>query len=195
MRLETLTALYRQKHGEAAAMALIEKREMYLSEKLPLIPAVLMAAYPDFAPKSEIERLLIDGATQKAERSEAIAGAQRQAWNQQRLERAPEGKNQPDFYEQEIDAQLNRQRTVDFMYTAEDFSDFKVMKMNENIAKTPERWEDEKDNIQKHLRKADIVPLDLRRLTALNRSLIINYVLSLPEEQRSRIELIVRKSK
>lgn len=41
MRLETLTALYRQKHGEAATMALIEKREMYLSEKLPLIPAVL----------------------------------------------------------------------------------------------------------------------------------------------------------
>ena len=47
--------------------------------------------------------------------------------------------------------------------------------------------------IQYHLNKAQIVPLDLRRLSALNRAKIVAYIASLPPEQQQRIHLIVQE--
>jgi hypothetical protein len=41
------------------------------------------------------------------------------------------------------------------------------------------------------LKKADIVPLDLRPLDAISRAKVIAYVVSLPEEQRNKITLIL----
>nr|DAT12016.1 MAG TPA: CdiA-like protein [Caudoviricetes sp.] len=43
------------------------------------------------------------------------------------------------------------------------------------------------------MKKADIVPLDLRRLNALNRAKVLGYVLSLPQEQKDRIYIILGK--
>ncbi|WP_455934057.1 hypothetical protein [Neisseria sp.] len=43
--------------------------------------------------------------------------------------------------------------------------------------------------------KADIVPLDMRHLNSMNRHKVLQYVLSLPEEQRKKIRLLVRELK
>ncbi|WP_244913394.1 hypothetical protein [Neisseria mucosa] len=48
--------------------------------------------------------------------------------------------------------------------------------------------------IQEHFDKADIVPLDLRHLNAANRHKLLQYVLSLPKEQRDKVRLLVKIS-
>ena len=49
--------------------------------------------------------------------------------------------------------------------------------------------------IQEHLQKADIVPLDFSALNPINRHRVLQYVLSLPEEQRNKIKILVKESK
>ena len=46
----------------------------------------------------------------------------------------------------------------------------------------------------KMFEKADIIPLDLRRLTNKNRAKLLSYVLSLTIEKRNKIKLIVGES-
>ncbi|UOP01923.1 hypothetical protein [Kingella potus] len=66
-------------------------------------------------------------------------------------------------------------------------------KFNQYFADTASHWTDQVKQIQKHLAKADIVPLDLRRLNALNRAKVLGYVLSLPQEQQDKIYIILGK--
>lgn len=50
-----------------------------------------------------------------------------------------------------------------------------------------------KDDIIKHLNKAELIPLDFRYLTDENLSKIIEFVLSLSQEQQEKIVLITRQ--
>ena len=77
------------------------------------------------------------------------------------------------------------------MYTMDGIPDYKLHKFNEYFANTPQAWAAQKINIQKHIAKADVVPLDLRQLNALNRLKLLNYVLSLPKEQSDKIVFIL----
>ena len=78
------------------------------------------------------------------------------------------------------------------MYTWDADDLFKIGKLNDSIIRGMER---QIAQIESHLQKADIVPLDFRRLNAVSRHKILEYVLSLPKEQRDRIRLLVDKSK
>lgn len=81
---------------------------------------------------------------------------------------------------------------LDFMYVTEPF---KLEKMNYYFQKTEEIWSGQMKTIQEHLQKADIVPLDFSALNPINRHRVLQYVLSLPEEQRNKIKILVKESK
>lgn len=78
------------------------------------------------------------------------------------------------------------------MYVTEPF---KLEKMNHYFQKTEEIWSGQIKTIQEHLQKADIIPLDFSALNLMNRHRVLQYVLSLPEEQRNKIRILVKESK
>ncbi|WP_245944117.1 hypothetical protein [Kingella potus] len=62
-------------------------------------------------------------------------------------------------------------------------------KFNQYFADTASHWTDQVKQIQKHLAKADIVPLDLRRLNALNRAKVLGYVYHCRRNNKIRFTL------
>ena len=106
------------------------------------------------------------------------------------------GKN-PDFV---IQSGKLKGKTVDVMFSVENDA-YRITHFNQNFLRTTKKkgkvssvWEEKKDNIQKHLQKADIVPLDMRYLNTENQQKILSYVLSLPENQRRQFIVIVKES-
>ncbi|MBS9780962.1 MAG: minor capsid protein [Gammaproteobacteria bacterium] len=84
-------------------------------------------------------------------------------------------------------------KTIDAMYSAEGYSDYRRAKFNQYLADTPERWENTKAQINNHFDKADIVLMDMRLLTRENKDKILGYVLELPKEKQKRIQIIESK--
>jgi len=80
------------------------------------------------------------------------------------------------------------------MFTEDAKNPYRIEKMNQFFAHTEDAWADKRNNVQQHLRKADIVPIDLRHLNGINRARLLAYVLSLPQEQQDRIRLIVSEA-
>ena len=82
--------------------------------------------------------------------------------------------------------------TLDFMFTENpDHAEL----MNRCFAHTADAWKGKVDKIQEHFDKADIVPLDFSALNPINRHRVLQYVLSLPEEQRNKIRILVKEPK
>lgn len=192
-RLGALEALFGEKHGADAVEKMIAAREAYLAGKVYFTGLNTVNLYKK-PPEKEVERLAKD-ASGNSRRHEAETAAQWQQAHGVRLEPydadKPGGK--PDFWVAVKDLPRSEWQTLDFMFTEDAANEYKIGKFNRYFADTAKRWEAQKDQIQDHLKKADIVPLDLRRLNALNRAKVLGYVLSLPQEQKDRIYIILGK--
>ena len=191
-RLGALQQLFGEKHGADALDKMIEAREAYLNAKFRATGVAVTSFAGLKADKDEVARLLEDKAQKKQSLHEAEAAALWQQAYGVKLERYDlPNKNPPDFMVVS-DGLPETWLTLDFMFTADVKNEYKLNAFNAHLLKY---WDDVAENIQKHLRKADIVPLDLRPLTAMNRAKIIAYVVSLPEEQRNKITLILGDKK
>ena len=192
-RLTALLKLAEDKHGTVFG----EKLKAHLDEIMLGLARDKGVAVANFTgitvAQSEVERLLIDKLDNKPKLHEAQAGAEYQVHYGVRLER-PEpvfdnGNPQAGFDYFVTDTG----QTLDFMYTMYGYPDKKVENLNKFFAHTDNAWDRKKGDIQGHLTKADIVPLDLRYLNIENRVKIISYVLSLTKEQQAQIILIIGK--
>ena len=192
-RLGALEALFGEKHGADAVDKMIAAREAYLAGKVYFTGLNTVNLYKSPSEK-EVERLAQD-ASGNSRRHEAETAAQWQEAHGVRLEPYDlerRGKN-PDFLVADKDLPREQWQTLDFMFTEDPTNEYKIGKFNQHFAHTAKRWQEQKNQIQAHLAKADIVPLDLRRLDALNRTKVLGYVLSLPQEQKDKIYIILGK--
>lgn len=171
-RLTAIDKLYQEKHGDEAYEKMTGEREAYLNTAVDAIKLPIgLTALPNKAPPQAVKRLLKDPADDVDKLSEAQAAAAWQSVHKQRLERYDlRSDNPPDFLIVEKGVDRDKLTTIDFMFTIEADNKRGIAGMNRQISQTPELWRDCKENIQKHLRKSDIVPLDLRHLNALNRA-------------------------
>lgn len=196
-RLTAVDTLYQEKHGDDAYAKMTAEREAYLKSAVDAIKLpISLTALPNKAPPQAVKRLLKDPTDGVEKLSEAQAAAAWQSVHKQRLERYDlDNPTPPDFLIMEKGVARDKLTTIDFMYTMDTDNDYKIAKFNEYFAKNAEHWGKTKDRIQEHLQKADIVPMDLHHLNALNRAKLLRYVLSLPKEQIDKIRLLVRESK
>ena len=156
-------------------------------------------ALPDNPPAKEIERLTTNYTANNTSLHEARAAAAWQIVMEQKLEifdlPVETGVGKPDYLI--VNTELSRElwQTLDFMFTENPDNPFKLQKFNDYFAHTPEQWSKKQQQILNHLEKADIVPLDMRHLNAINRAKLLNFVLSLSEEQKKKLQLLVRETK
>lgn len=173
--------------------SLIQAKERVLEQIEQKANGVVFAEFKGLVvAESEVQRLLIDPLDNKPKLAEAVLAAQLQEYFKIRLNRvqpiydkAGNPLSSADF------VNVISNETFDMMFAMYGLSQFKIDKMNEFFAHTDKAWGDKIEDIQNHLNKADIVPLDLRYLNDDNRALIIAYVLSLPIEQQQQIILIM----
>lgn len=187
-RLGALGKLFGERHGDDALDKMIAAREAYLDAKFRPVGVSVTSFAGLKADKAEVSRLLVDGAQGKQTPHEAEAAALWQEAYGVKLERYNLSSNNPPDFMVVSDGVPETWMTLDFMFTADLGNDYKLRGLNANLAN---KWDAVAENIQYHLKKADIVPLDLRPLNALNRARAIAYVVSLPEEQRNKITLIL----
>lgn len=77
-------------------------------------------------------------------------------------------------------------KAVDFMFTTKDGSDFNIEKMNKHfLDKNGNLSKANKKSIQEHLSKdVAIIPLDLTKLTKVNKMALLDYIETLPNKSR-----------
>ena len=195
-RQGAMDALFGDKHGEAALAEMIAEREAWLDKRYS-VPSdkVAVLALPDKVSEKEVRRLTKEQSANNTKDHEARAAAAWQAETGDRLEvfdlAVEKGKGQADYLIVSDGKPREEWVTLDFMFTENpDHAEL----MNRYFAHTAYAWKGKVDKIQEHFDKADIVPLDLRRLNAANRHKLLQYVLSLPKEQRDKVRLLVKIS-
>ena len=191
-RLGALQQLFGERHGGDALDKMIAAREAYLDAKLRPVGVSVTSFAGLKADKAEVRRLLLDKAQKKHNLHEAEAAALWQQAYGVKLERYDLPNNNPPDFMVVSEGARDVWPTLDFMFTADLANEYKLRGFNANVAN---KWDAVERNIQKHLNKADILPLDLRPLNALNRAKVIAYVVSLSEEQRNKITLILGDKK
>ena len=195
-RLGAMDALFGDKHGEAALAEMIAQRETWLDRRYSMpSDAVKVLALPGRVSEKEVRRLTKEQSANNTKDHEARAAAAWQAETGDRLEvfdlAVEKGKGQADYLIVSDGKPREEWVTLDFMFTENpDHAEL----MNRYFAHTADAWKGKVDKIQEHFDKADIVPLDLRHLNAANRHKLLQYVLSLPKEQRDKVRLLVKIS-
>lgn len=195
-RQGAMDALFGDKHGEAALAEMIAQRETWLDKRYSMpSDAVKMLVLPDKVSENEVRRLTKEHSANNTKDHEARAAAAWQKATGDRLEvfdlAVEKGKGQADYLIVSDGKPREEWVTLDFMFTENpDHAEL----MNRYFAHTADAWKGKVDKIQEHFDKADIVPLDLRHLNAANRHKLLQYVLSLPKEQRDKVRLLVKIS-
>lgn len=195
-RLGAMDALFGEKNGEEALAAMIAEREAWLDKRYS-VPSdkVAVLALSDKVSEKEVRRLTKEQSANNTKNHEARAAAAWQAETGDRLEvfdlPVEKGKGQADYLIVSDDLPREEWVKLDFMFTE---NPERAELMNRYFAPTAGAWNTKVDKIQEHFDKADIVPLDLRHLNAANRHKLLQYVLSLPKEQRDKVRLLVKIS-
>ena len=195
-RLGAMDALFGERNGEEALAAMIAEREAWLDKRYS-VPSdkVAVLALSDKVSEKEVRRLTKEQSANNTKDHEARAAAAWQAETGDRLEvfdlAVEKGKGQADYLIVSDDLPREKWVKLDFMFTE---NPERAELMNRYFAHTADAWKGKVDNIQEHFNKADIVPLDLRHLNAVNRHKLLQYVLSLPKEQRDKVRLLVKIS-
>ena len=195
-RLGAMDALFGERNGEEALAAMIGRARAWLDKRYS-VPSdkVAVLALSDKVSKKEVRRLTKEQSANNTKDHEARAAAAWQAETGDRLEvfdlPAEKGKGQADYLIVSDDLPREKWVTLDFMFTE---NPERAELMNRYFAHTAGAWNTKVDKILEHFDKADIVPLDLRHLNAANRHKLLQYVLSLPKEQRDKVRLLVKIS-
>ena len=195
-RLGAMDALFGEKNGEEALTAMIAEREAWLDKRYS-VPSdkVVVLALSDKVSEKEVRRLTKEQSANNTKDHEARAAAAWQAETGDRLEvfdlPVEKGKGQADYLIVSDDLPARNGKTGFYVYRKS-----RTCGIDEPLFlhTPPGAWNTKVDKIQEHFDKADIVPLDLRHLNAANRHKLLQYVLSLPKEQRDKVRLLVKIS-
>lgn len=195
-RQGAMDALFGERNGEEALAAMIAGREAWLDKRYSVASdKVAVLALPDKVSEKEVRRLTKEQSANNTKDHEARAAAAWQAETGDRLEvfdlPVEKGKGQADYLIASDDLPREEWVKLDFMFTE---NPERAELMNRYFAHTVGAWNTKVNKIQEHFDKADIVPLDLRHLNAANRHKLLQYVLSLPKEQRDKVRLLVKIS-
>lgn len=198
-RLGALDKLFGDKHGEEALLKLKQEREHWLEERYRVpVDKVQIVALPETVSQKRIDALMKAGSN-NIKFHEAQAAAQLEKAMGVRFEvydlPTPKGKRPADYLIVDKTKPREQWTSIDFMFTEDPDNEKSIFNLNKYFFNPEEQWKRKIENIEKHLKKSDMVPLDLRHLNALNRAKLLDYVLSLPKEQQDKIMLLVGESK
>lgn len=196
-----LDKIFQQKHGmDKWHEKLFLARERHMAWLYLLkLPKNQQITLPNIARNEINQALLPDPADGKNNWEDAEIGTAYAMVTGKKLKRpARTNKPHPDFYE--IDDKGEVVGNIDFMYVivnAIQPTDPKELKKwldtqyNFNKRLHIEKyWKAEKQNISKHLNKADKVPILLDFLDAQNRVKLLNYIATLPIEDQRKFEFL-----
>lgn len=101
-----------------------------------------------------------------------------------KVERIKDNDNLADFV---FTSGPNKGKTVDFMFTTANGTEKEINAMNQFFNKN---WDNNIKVLHTHLDKADIVPLDFRKLTLENQQRLERYINTLSKSQQSKIYIM-----
>ncbi len=193
-RLTALFKLANDKHGKEFANKLGDNLKDFML-KTVVNNGVSMVNFASLVPRpKEVERLINEGVRDyEAELTDQwqqyyevdIVGYQKGV-HKVLIEGLP-----ADLAEVDNDLPPMQWKTLDIMFKLSDKAS--ISEFNRSFVKSDERWENSKDNIIKHLNKADIVPMYLDNFDNYTLTRVMCFVLSLTKEQRKQIVLIAGK--
>ena len=192
-RLGGLLNVYAQKHGIERVKEVMQQTQAYIVEKTGLNYIDLSHTLPE---KAEIERLTLDTLDEKPKPAEAIIAAKWQQYYGVQLVRVPKQKvvkgektkPSPDFLIVDNTKPREEWKSLDFMFALE--KDANVEAFLRELTKSPKKWADNMGNIERHAKKADIVPVCIKHFDNNTLIKILGFVLSLPKEQQEKIIFI-----
>lgn len=196
-RLGALMTIASEKHGSDFTRQLESQLDDYIMKLIKPDTVELVSFAKVTARQAEIERLQIDN--KSIRRSEGVAGDEWQQYYGVNLDRYDDAKHKikvagdpADFVEVNAAQPAKDWTILDFMFTVDNAkaqNGMNAMLMKEKTKRKV--WKGLEANIQQHLEKADIVPMDLRPFNTINRIRLLSYVLSLSIEQQKQIKFIV----
>ncbi len=197
-RLTAMLKLAEDKHGTAFGERLKAQLTNHMLELVVKTGAVSVVDFTGIvARQAEVDRLKIElDGTESL--SEGVVGDEWQQYHGVILERYNPSKHKIKVARQPADfatitdgMKPDEWPTIDFMMTVDnDKAKIGMNAMLKHPKKGRKAWDNLKLNIQKHLEKSDVVPIDLRHLDDENRLKIMIYVLSLSKEQQKQIVFI-----
>lgn len=194
-QLEVLEKLFKSRHGQEKFEKMQLNRAVYLVAKGIAPPEINLVTLPKRKyPKKEIARLMAGGANNTAEHEALAAAGWQEVFGVKLVTYSGESKNPADFWIVDNNKPQAEWQTLDFMFTMDADKPYHILNMNKNITKTSRKVLMLKENLINHAEKSDIVPLDMRYLNDKNRTLIINFLLTLPLEKRNQFYLLVEES-
>lgn len=137
--------------------------------------------------KSEIDRvdkLTVDPHAGKVKLAEGSAAADLEKLLGGKVERINDKDSLADFV---FTSGPNKGKTVDFMFTTANGTEKEINAMNQFFNNN---WNKNVEKLHEHLDKADIVPLDFRKLTLENQQKFENYIKTLSKSEQSKIYIM-----
>ena len=193
-RLGALLKIAEDKHGRDFTKQLIPQLDDYVMRLIKPDTVELVSFAGIVARQTEIDRLVSQGVRPY----EAELADQYQQNYDVKLVGYEEGvhkkmmpNNPPDLAELNNNLPEGDWQTLDIMYKTGKDADIKAF--NNSFNKSTKMWRRAKENIIKHLNKADIVPMHLDSFDTQTRTKILSFVLSLSKEQQKQIVLITDK--
>lgn len=190
-RLGSLLKIAEDKHGSAFTQQLLLQIDDYMLRLLKPDMVELVSFAGITARQAEVARLTAQGVRE----SEAeLADQWQQNYNvdlvgfDKGVHKMRLPNNPPDLTKVDNTLAPLDWQTLDIMFTLEKNAD--PVQFLRSFNKSDKAWERSKQNIVKHLLKADVVPMYLDNFDTLTRTKILSYVLSLTIEQQKQIILI-----
>lgn len=192
-RLGALIKIAEDKHGRDFTKQLLPQLDDYMMRLIKPDTIDLVSLVGITARQAEIARLVSEGVRPY----EAELADQWQQHYDEELVGYKDGVHKkitaqpPDLVKIDSSLPPNQWQVLDIMFKIAKNADIKAF--NNSFSRSPKRWEKSKDNILKHLSKADIVPMYLDSFDTSNRIRILSFVLSLAKEQQRKIVLLTDK--
>ena len=192
-RLGGLLNVYAEKHGIERVKEVMQQSQAYLLEKTGLNHIDLSGVSVE---QPEIDRLTLDTLDEKPKPAEAEIAAKWQQYYGVTLLRFPKQpsikgqktKPSPDFLIVDNTKPREEWKSLDFMFALE--KDANVEAFLRELTKSPKKWADNMGNIERHAKKADIVPVCIKHFDNNTLIKILGFVLSLPKELREKVIFI-----
>lgn len=195
-----LDKIFQQKHGmDKWEQKLQQARERHLQKLVEFIfpENQLIRMANEIIDNDLVQALAFDPATETERKHEALVAVAVFRYFKKdgdTLRRTPkeEGKpnvnNSPMTDFEIVDKNGKVRQTIDLAFTIEPA---RYQKFNEHFQNTEERLMKQQKVVLNHLKKANIVPIDLRFMNTLNRATILQYLQTLTQQQQKQLIIIL----
>ena len=130
---------------------------------------------------NDFSKLTIDPHAGKIKLAEGYAAVDLQKLLGGKVKRIDDVNSQADFI---FISGKNKGKTVDFMFTTANGTQKEIDGMNKFFNNN---WDRNIEQLHDHINKADLIPLDFRKLNSANQERLENYINTLSESERSKL--------